>query len=99
MLELLQDFAAGRGYDLGQAVVVAKVDKQHPAMIALAVDPARQADFLADVGGAKLGAMVGTVGVHVFHSLYACHPGLDPGSAFSSMPLEGGPRLKAGVTV
>mgnify|MGYP006150839021 CR=1 FL=1 len=44
--------------------MVAQVDEQHAAVIALAMDPARQADGLADIGGAKLGASVGAIGVH-----------------------------------
>ena len=44
--------------------MVAQIDEQHAAMIALAVDPAGQADGLADVGGAKRGAVVGAIGVH-----------------------------------
>ncbi len=34
----------GIGDDLGHAVMIAQIDEQHPAMIALAVDPARQSD-------------------------------------------------------
>ena len=45
--------------------MVAQVDEQHAAVVALAVDPARQADGLADVGGAQLGAIMGAIGVHV----------------------------------
>ena len=56
--------AAGGGDDLGQAVMVAQIDEQHAAMVALAVDPARQADGRADIGGAQVGAVMGTVGVH-----------------------------------
>jgi hypothetical protein len=44
--------AVGVRNDLGDAVVVAKIDEQHAAMVALAVDPAGQADVLADVLGA-----------------------------------------------
>ena len=39
------------GHDLGQAVMVAEVDEQQPAMVADAVHPAGQADGLADVVG------------------------------------------------
>jgi hypothetical protein len=45
-------------------MVIAKVDEKHAAMVALAVHPSGQLDLLPDVGGAKLGAMMGTVGVH-----------------------------------
>ena len=35
--------------DLRVAVAVAQVDEQHPLVVAVAVDPAAQGDFLADV--------------------------------------------------
>jgi hypothetical protein len=38
--------------------MVAKVDEQHAAMVALAVDPARKADGGADIGSAQLGAVM-----------------------------------------
>ena len=44
--------------------MVAQVDEQQMAVIALAVDPARQADGLADIARAQLGAAVGAIGVH-----------------------------------
>ncbi len=37
-------------HQLGQAVVVAQVDEQQAAVVALAVDPARQADIRARIG-------------------------------------------------
>jgi hypothetical protein len=46
-------------------MMVAQVDEQDSAMVALAVNPAGQADGRADIGGAQLGAMVRAVGVHV----------------------------------
>ena len=55
---------AGVEDDLGQAVMVAQVDKQQIAVIALAVNPARQADLLANIGSAKRGATVGAICVH-----------------------------------
>ena len=36
--------------------MIAQVDEQHAAMVALAVDPARQSDGLADLGGGQLAA-------------------------------------------
>jgi hypothetical protein len=45
-------------------MVVAKVDKQHAAMVTLAVDPPRDTHVAADVGTAELAAMVGAIGVH-----------------------------------
>jgi hypothetical protein len=59
-----QRLRPGAGDDLGQAVVVAKIDEQHPAMVALAVDPAREAHGGADVRGAQGSASVGAIGVH-----------------------------------
>ena len=52
------------GNDLGDAMVVAQIDEQHAAMVALAVNPARQLDGLAGIGAAQLGAIVGAIGVH-----------------------------------
>ncbi len=52
------------GDDLGQAVVVAQVDEQQPAMVADAVHPARNADGGADVGFPQLGAGMAAVTVH-----------------------------------
>ena len=45
------------GDDLRQAVMIAQIDEQQPAMVALAMHPARQADALSDVLAAKLAAM------------------------------------------
>ena len=56
--------------DLGDAVMVAQIDEQHAAMIALAMHPAGQADLAAHVGGAQLGAGVRTIGVHGGHSMW-----------------------------
>ena len=56
--------ASGGRDDLGDPVMIAKVDEQHPAVVALAVNPPRQADGLANIGGAQLGAIMGSVGVH-----------------------------------
>ena len=43
------------GHDLGDAVMVAQVDEDQIAMVALLVDPARHADFPADIGRAQGG--------------------------------------------
>ncbi len=51
-------------HDLRDAVMVAQVDEQDTAMVALAVDPAGQANGLADIAFAKLCASMGAVGVH-----------------------------------
>ena len=63
-IEQLQRIRPGAGDQLGQAVMIAQIDEQHPAMVALAVDPARQLDGRSDVARTERGAMVGTVGVH-----------------------------------
>ena len=59
-----QRLAARRADHLGQAIMVAQVDEQHSAMIALAVDPAGKADGRSDIACSKVGAVMGTVGVH-----------------------------------
>jgi hypothetical protein len=46
------------------AVMVAKVDKQQVAVIALAMDPSRQANCLTNVRGAELATIMGAIGVH-----------------------------------
>ncbi len=51
----------GLEHDLGEAVVVAQIDEQQLAVIALTVHPARQAHGLALVRGAKLAAGVGAI--------------------------------------
>jgi hypothetical protein len=66
--------AVAIGDDLGDAVMVAQIDEQQAAMIALAMHPARQADVLADGGGRQAGAGVGTVGVHDGLSANASFP-------------------------
>jgi hypothetical protein len=52
---------------LGQAVVVAQVDEDQAAVVALAMDPARQAHRGAGVGGAEGAAGVGAIGVRRGH--------------------------------
>ncbi len=54
----LEGGAVGIGDHLGKAVVVAQVDEQQPAVVAHAVDPAREADGFADVGRAQRAAGV-----------------------------------------
>ena len=49
---------AGAQHQLRQAIVVAQVDKDQPAVIALAVNPTRDANGLAGIGGAKRAAGV-----------------------------------------
>ena len=63
------DDGEGRGVcsedDLGDAVMVAQIDKEQAAMVALAVHPAGKAGGLAGIGCAKLAAGVGAIGVHL----------------------------------
>jgi hypothetical protein len=44
--------------------MVTQIDEQQVAVVALAMDPSRQADRFADVAEAQLGAAVGAIGVH-----------------------------------
>jgi hypothetical protein len=44
--------------------VVAQVYEEQMTVIALAMDPSRKADRFADVAEAKLGAAMGSIGVH-----------------------------------
>jgi hypothetical protein len=45
--------------------MVAQIDEEQPAMVALAVHPAREAGRLPGVFGAKRAAGMGAIGVHV----------------------------------
>ncbi len=44
--------------------MVAQIDEQQIAMVALAMHPARQANLGPDVLGPELAAIVGAIGVH-----------------------------------
>ena len=59
----LERGAVGIGHDLRDAVVVAQIDEQQPAVVAHAVHPARQPHRLADVGTAQRAAGVRAVAV------------------------------------
>ena len=50
--------AVSIGHNLRDAIMIAEIDEQQIAMIALAVNPARQADSFADVGGAQFSAFM-----------------------------------------
>ena len=63
-VEQRQRRALRLGDDLGDAVMIAQIDEQHAAVITLAVDPAGQANGLADGARVERGAIVGSVGVH-----------------------------------
>ena len=63
-IQRLQRLAPCCGNDLGQAVMVAQIDEQHPAMVADAVNPARDPDGLADMLLAELAAGMGAVAMH-----------------------------------
>ena len=47
-VEYLKRLAPRGSDDLRQSVMIAQIDEQHPAMIALAMDPARQANRRSD---------------------------------------------------
>ncbi len=49
---------------LGNPVMVAQIDKQQIAMIALAMNPARQADGFANITLAQISASMGAVAMH-----------------------------------
>ena len=57
----LEDRAARVHHHLGHAVVIAQVDEQQIAVVALALDPARQAGFLADILRPERAARMGSV--------------------------------------
>ena len=54
----------GVDHALGDAVVIAQIDKQQMAVIALAVDPPRQPGRTPRIGEAQRGAGMGAIGVH-----------------------------------
>jgi len=45
-------------------MMIAQIDEQQIAVIALAVNPAGQANLAADMFGAQFGTIVGTVRMH-----------------------------------
>ncbi len=57
----LEDRAGNIDHHLGHAIMIAQVDKQQVAVVALALDPARQAGLLADMLGPQLAARMGSV--------------------------------------
>ena len=59
----LERVGVGREHDLRHAVVIAQVDEQQLAVIALAVDPAGQPDVLPDMLGPQLVVLVRAVSV------------------------------------
>ena len=56
--------AVGINNDLGQTIVVAQIDENNAAVVALTVDPARQADRLTDVFLAQFAAGVCSEWMH-----------------------------------
>jgi len=63
--------------------VIAKIDEQHVRMLAGAVNPSRKADFLTNIGGAKVCAGVRAIGVH---RQYSCEMGQFAGKLALSVP-------------
>ncbi len=78
---------------LGDAVVIAQIDKQEIAVITLAVDPAREAYGLAGIGKAQLSAGVRAIGVHRDHPKKArrkrhfCPSLVNPGVGREPIPV------------
>ena len=64
LLGILEGRAVGIDHHLGQAVMVAQVDKQQTAMVADAVDPAGQPYGRADIGLAERAAGMGAITMH-----------------------------------
>ena len=62
--DLAEERARGIDDALRDAVVIAQVDEQQIAVIALAVDPAGEAHRAAGIGKAELAAVMGSIGVH-----------------------------------
>ena len=62
--KLVKARAADLNDTLGQAVVVAQIDEQQVAVIALAMDPARDPGDFADVAFAQRATCMGTISVH-----------------------------------
>ncbi len=56
--------AVGVGHDLRDAVMVAQIDEQHPAMVADSMAPAGKPHGLPDVALAKRAAGVGAIAMH-----------------------------------
>ena len=52
------------GHQLRDAVMVAQVDEEEPAVIANAMAPARQAHVLSDVGFPQVAAAMGAITMH-----------------------------------
>ena len=60
----LERLAVRVGNDLGQAVVVAQVNKKNTAVVADAVTPAREPHDLPDIALAKCAARMGAITMH-----------------------------------
>ena len=64
LLDLGKSGAVGVAQHLRDPIMVAQVDEQNAAVIADPMDPARQADRLADMGFVQLDAGLAAIGVH-----------------------------------
>ena len=64
LFDVLEGRAVAVGQHLRDAVMVAQVNEQHTPMVAHPVDPARQADLMAHMGGVQGGAGMAAIGVH-----------------------------------
>ena len=79
----LERLGVGREHDLRDAVVIAQVDEQQIAVVALAMDPAGDTDVLADVLGTQLVVCVRAIPVcrlrsRVFSRVFASALALSP---------------------
>ena len=63
-LRRLERRRVGIDHALHEAIMVAQIDEQHAAVIANAVAPAGETDFLADMAVAEFSAVVRTVAMH-----------------------------------
>ena len=64
LFDVFKGRAVAVGQHLRDAVMVAQVNEQHAPMVAHPVDPARQADLMAHMGGVQGGAGMAAIGVH-----------------------------------
>ena len=102
-----QRLAVRLGDDLGQAIMVAQIDEENAAMIALAMHPAGQAHIRADIGFTKGAAIVGAIGVHgvsIFQIRFTemtncCGPAMGLPCRLSTSPQDAGQPIIRSKTI
>jgi hypothetical protein len=72
--------------------MITQIDEQQVPVVALAVDPSRNADSLADVRCAELPAIVGAIGVHDQIGSQAENCGGKPAPRFNAANIFVKPR-------